>query len=80
MKVIITRHAEKRLRELRQQDIVAGDIIKAATGIPGFISAATRFRGFLSNSGKFFDIVVKDLPGRRLVITIIGKSEIKNRA
>ncbi len=73
MKVIITEHARKRLRDLRQDKIVVPDIINAASGIPGRIPTATRFRGFFSKSGRVFDIVAKDIPGGRLVITIIGK-------
>jgi len=73
MKVIITEHARKRLKDMRQEKINEQDIIGAATGIPGKVPTATRFRGFFSKSGRMFDIVAKDIPGGRLVITIIGK-------
>lgn len=73
MRIIITRHAQKRLKELRQENITAADILKATQGIPGFISTATRFRNFVSASGRMFDIVIKDTEMGRLVITIIGK-------
>lgn len=73
MRVIITAHARKRLKELRQEDIAASDIHEVVAAIPGCIPIATRFRGFLSRSGKTFDLVIKDLPSGRLVITIIGK-------
>jgi len=73
MRVIITEHARKRLRDMRQDKITIGDIINAASGIPGRIPTATRFRGFVTKPGKVFDIVAKDIPGGRLVITIIGK-------
>lgn len=73
MRVIITEHARKRLKDLRQQGIETTDIINAATTIPGRIPTATRFRGFLAKSGRVFDIVAKDIPAGRLVITIIGK-------
>jgi hypothetical protein len=73
MKVIITEHARKRLRDFRQDKITAADIINAANGIPGRIPTATRFRGFFARSGRMFDIVAKDIPAGRLVITIIGK-------
>ncbi len=73
MKVIITEHARKRLRDLRQEKITVTDIVNAASGLPGRIPTATRFRGFFSKSGRVFDIVAKDIPGGRLVITIIGK-------
>ncbi|MGI5941244.1 MAG: hypothetical protein ACOX86_03225 [Pelotomaculaceae bacterium] len=73
MRVIITEHARKRLRDMRQDKILISDIINAASGIPGRIPTATRFRGFLAKSGRVFDIVSKDIPGGRLVITIIGK-------
>ncbi|NLI11973.1 hypothetical protein [Pelotomaculum propionicicum] len=73
MKVIITEHARKRLRDLRQEKITVTDIVNAASGLPGRIPTATRFRGFFSKSGRVFDLVAKDIPGGRLVITIIGK-------
>ena len=73
MKVIITEHAHKRLRDMRQDRITVQDIQNAAAGIPGKIPTATRFRGFFARSGRMFDIVAKDIPGGRLVITIIGK-------
>ncbi|MHB8156995.1 MAG: hypothetical protein ACYDEQ_06325 [Desulfocucumaceae bacterium] len=73
MKVIITEHAQKRLKDLRQDRITVQDINNAALGIPGRVPTATRFRGFFSKSGRMFDIVAKDIPGGRLVITIIGK-------
>jgi hypothetical protein len=73
MPVVITEHARKRLNQRRQEDISINDIIEAASGIPGYIPVATRFRGFIAKSGRVFDIVAKDLPGRRLVVTVIGK-------
>ena len=73
MRVIITEHARKRLKDMRQEKITANDIIVAVTGIPGKVPTATRFRGFFAKSGRVFDIVAKDIPDGRLVITIIGK-------
>ncbi|MBM7854445.1 hypothetical protein JOC37_000818 [Desulfohalotomaculum tongense] len=73
MRVIITDHARKRLRDMRQDKITTHDIIMAAKGIPGRIPTATRFRGFFAKSGRMFDIVAKDITNGRLVITIIGK-------
>ncbi|HEX3016049.1 MAG TPA: hypothetical protein VHQ46_06700 [Desulfobacteria bacterium] len=73
MRIIITEHAKKRLRELRQDRISAVDIERATGQIPGTIPSATRFRGFVSRSGRAFDLVAKDIPAGRLVITIIGK-------
>ncbi len=73
MKIIITEHAKKRLRDFRQDRILNTDIYLAAMDIPGFIPSATRFRGFVARSGRVFDLVVKDISGGRLVITIIGK-------
>ncbi|HZW82183.1 MAG TPA: hypothetical protein VFF14_02020 [Candidatus Deferrimicrobium sp.] len=73
MRVIITEHAQKRLRDLRQERITASDIEHAIRQIPGSIPSATRFRGFISRSGRAFDVVAKDIPAGRLVITIIGK-------
>jgi hypothetical protein len=73
LRVIITSHARKRLRDQRQGNITIDDIIGAAQQIPGTIPTDTRFRGFFSCSGRVFDIVAKDIPGCRLVITIIGK-------
>lgn len=73
MKIIITEHAKKRLRDFRQDRILNTDIYLAAKDIPGYIPSATRFRGFVARSGRVFDLVVKDIPDGRLVITIIGK-------
>ncbi len=73
MRVIITEHAKKRLRDYRQDKITIMDINYAVRQIPGQIPTATRFRGFLSKSGRVFDLVAKDIPSGRLVITIIGK-------
>lgn len=73
MKIIVTEHAKKRLREERQDGITIGDVVRVAKIIPGTIPIATRFRSFQSNSGRFFDIVAKDVGIGRLVITIIGK-------
>lgn len=73
MRVIITDHAKKRLKDYRQDKIELSDIISAAKEIPGFIPTATRFRGFISKSGRTFDLVAKDIDSGRLVITIIGK-------
>jgi len=73
MKVIITEHARKRLKDMRQERITIQDINSAAGGIPGKVPTATRFRGFFAKSGRMFDIVAKDIPGGRLVITVIGK-------
>lgn len=73
MKVIITEHAKKRLNNLRQERITVDDIIRAAQEIPAQVPSAARFRGFLACSGRIFDLVVKDIPAGRLVITVIGK-------
>ena len=73
MKVIITEHAKKRLNNLRQDKITIDDIIRAAQEIPAHIPSSVRFRGFIARSGRVFDLVVKDIPAGRLVITIIGK-------
>ncbi len=71
--VIITQHAKKRLKDLRQDKIAVEDIINAAMQIPGYIPSATRFRGFISKEGRVFDLVAKDIVAGRLVITVIGK-------
>jgi len=73
MRVIITSHAKKRLAESRQKGITIHDIIRESKKIPGKIPIATRFRGFISTNGQIYDIVAKDIPDGRLVITIIGK-------
>lgn len=73
MQVIITEHARKRLNDLRQENITVADILHAAGNIPGRIPTATRFRGFVARSGRIFDLVAKDIPDGRLVITVIGK-------
>lgn len=76
MRVIITRHARKRLTDLRQGEIAPEDIMRAASSIPGQVPAATRFRGCVAASGKTFDLVIKDVMAGRLVITIIGQGKI----
>ena len=73
MKVIVTHHVRKRLNESRQQGVSLEDVKRAAKELPGQIPSATRFRGFISADGRFFDIVAKDLNNGRLVITVIGK-------
>ncbi|HZK17923.1 MAG TPA: hypothetical protein VFD15_01280 [Clostridia bacterium] len=73
MRIIVTEHAQKRLGNLRQQGVTTTDIIASASAIPGKIPTATRFRGFFAKSGRLFDIVAKDIPTGRLVITVIGK-------
>ena len=71
--VLITAHAKKRLAETRQRGITIEDIHRDARKIPGRIPIATRFRGFISTNGQIYDMVAKDIPNGRLVITIIGK-------
>jgi hypothetical protein len=73
MKVIITDHANKRLNNLRQDKITTDDIVRAAQEIPAHVPSAARFRCFFARSGRMFDLVVKDIPAGRLVITVIGK-------
>jgi len=73
LQVIITGHARKRLSNPRQDKIAMADIVSAAVSIPGRIPTATRFRSFICKSGRMFDIVAKDIPDGRLVITVIGK-------
>ncbi|GIM47848.1 hypothetical protein DNHGIG_33970 [Collibacillus ludicampi] len=72
-RILVTVHARQRLYEERQRGILIEDIVKAAREIPGYVPVATRFRGFLSTSGRVFDIVAKDIAHGRLVITVIGK-------
>jgi len=73
MNVIITEHAKKRLKDSRQEGITITDIVNAANSIPGKITTATRLRSFFTSTGRMFDIVVRDIPSGRLVITVIGK-------
>lgn len=73
MRVIITEHAKRRLRDFRQDRISAADIVQSLRQMPGQIPKATRLRGFVSRSGRVYDVVVKDINSGRLVITIIGK-------
>jgi len=73
MRVIVTEHAARRLRKARQAEITMRDIVTAAEAVPGTVLTATRFRGFVARSGRVFDLVVKDIPEGRLVITVIGK-------
>lgn len=73
MRIILTSHARKRLKELRQEGIELSDVVCAARQIPGYVVRATRFRGFVTCGGRAFDLVVRDVTAGRLVITIIGK-------
>lgn len=73
MDIFITKHARKRLLQVRQSGITMDDVLEAVKKIPGKIPTSTRFRGFISTSGQMYDIVVKDIPSGRLIITIIGK-------
>ncbi len=73
MRVIITNHAARRLRDARQAGIKVDDLVHAAANVPGTIPAATRFRGYSASSGRHFDFVIKDIANGRLVITVIGK-------
>ncbi|NLK00259.1 MAG: hypothetical protein GX318_03340 [Clostridia bacterium] len=73
MRVIISSHSKRRLKEIRQYGVDVADVREAASKIPGKIPKATRFRGFITGTGKMFDLVAKDLPAGRLIITIIGK-------
>jgi hypothetical protein len=70
---LLLQNMQKRLNNLRQDKITIDDIIRAAQEIPAHIPSAARFRGFFARSGRVFDLVVKDIPAGRLVITIIGK-------
>ena len=74
MRVLITEHSRKRLKDYRQSGISDEDLYEASLRIPGQVPVATRFRGFVARSGKVFAIVVKDIEDGRLVITVIGKS------
>ena len=73
MRVILSRHARRRLMELRKEGITLEDVVDAARRLPGRLPTATRFRGFISVGGRIFDLVAKDTVAGRLVITIIGQ-------
>lgn len=77
MFIIVTKHAKKRLLDPRQRGITLEDVIRDARKIPGKIPIATRFRSFISTNGQLYDIVARDIPKGRLVITIIGKDNSK---
>lgn len=76
MRIILSRHARRRLQELRQGHLTLEDVISAAKKIPGVIPSATRFRGFVAKGGQVFDLVAKDIPAGRLVITVIGQQKL----
>ncbi|NLY54299.1 MAG: hypothetical protein GX060_06755 [Firmicutes bacterium] len=73
MRIIVSHHAVRRLQNLRQMGITVADVRKAANRIPGKIPVATRFRWCRAQSGREFDLVVKDIANGRLIITVIGK-------
>lgn len=70
---IISDHARHRLHSARQAGITTSDLLAAVASLPGKILVATRFRGYLGQSGREFDIVVRDIARGRLIITVIGK-------
>lgn len=80
MRVLITDHSYRRLKNFRQLGIEVDDIIEASNKIPGQVPTATRFRGFMARSGKEFDLVVKDNDSGRLIITVIGRCQPLARA
>lgn len=69
----MSEHAKKRLKEDRQGGITLADISRAASSFPGYIPRATRLRGFITASGRAFDLVARDVTIGRLVITVIGR-------
>lgn len=73
LRVFVTEHTRKRLTDYRQAGIENEDLVISAQSIPGHIPVAARFRGFQAKSGKVFDLVVKDIPEGRLIITVVGK-------
>jgi hypothetical protein len=73
LRIFVTEHTRKRLKDLRQAGIEIGDLTECALKIPGHIPVATRFRSFEAKSGKVFDLVVKDIDEGRLIITVVGK-------
>lgn len=73
--VVLTSHAYRRLTGARQDGITLDDVLAAACSIPGYIRYPTRFRRFLSASGRCFDVVMRDLNHKRIIITIIGREE-----
>ncbi|NLW17382.1 MAG: hypothetical protein GX033_07045 [Firmicutes bacterium] len=73
MQIIVSGHAKRRLRSPRQAGITMHDLRAAASSLPGQITVATRFRNFRGQSGRRFDLVVKDFAQRRLIITVIGR-------
>ncbi len=73
MRIIVSDHALRRLRNPRQAGIAMSDLHAAAGSLPGKITVATRFRNFRGQSGRRFDIVVKDIAKGRLIITVIGR-------
>lgn len=78
LRVCLTTHALKRLREERQGGITMGDVVSAVARIPGYVVYPTRFCRLRGSGGRLFDAVICDKKeGRvttRVVITLIGRS------
>lgn len=71
--IVLSDHATKRLKMDRQRGVDEIDVTSAAARFPGYIKTSMRFRGFKSAKGATFDLILRDFPRFRRVITIIGK-------
>lgn len=71
--VILSDHARKRLREERQKGITRADVVHAVSLMPFYCPSVYRLRSVRSKSGTLFDVIIRDYPTKRKIITIIGK-------
>jgi hypothetical protein len=77
--VRLTTHANDRIKEFRQHGVSIEDVVKAARSVPGRIPYSMKFRNFVASSEAVFDLVMLDNLCRRVVVSVIGKSNKKFR-
>lgn len=71
MKVIFSKHAQKRLKDKRQKGIKYSDIAINARKLKANLKSPIKLKA-KTKDGKIFNYVAKDINRGRLIITIIG--------
>ena len=71
--VVLSDHAKKRLKQSRQEGITQKDVARAVTIMPFYCPTAYRIRNVRAESGALFDLVIRDDPAKRVIVTIVGK-------
>jgi hypothetical protein len=73
MKVVFSRHANKRIYEKRQNGISRSDVINAVSNfMPNSRIVVDMEFSMKARSGKNFKVVVADKKDCRLIVTIVG--------